>query len=133
VIHHRADVIHPGLKGELRFPVNDVIGESGASAVEEDEASEAAETARESGHLRPFPRLFDVEDETRDEHQIGRAFTDGLVGDVDAVRGCCIPRLVYLHRPILGSGSSARKWCQLLDRFGRTSPPVVSISLTSCS
>jgi hypothetical protein len=79
-------------------------------AVEEDQASEAAEAVRGSSHLRPLPRLLNGEDESGHEHQVTSALTDGLVGDMDAVRSRRYRGLGDSTGPILGLYSLALQW-----------------------
>lgn len=83
-VHHRSNVVHPGLEGR-RLIVREGVGETGSPAVEHDQPGERRQGHQEAGLFRLLPGDLDVGEPGREIHEIDRPVADHLVRDVHPV------------------------------------------------
>jgi hypothetical protein len=79
-VHHRPDVVHPGL--EVR-QVGHAIREPGAPLVEEDQPREGRQPLEEPAARGLLPEDLEVRHPAGDEDEVPRRIAQHLVGDVD--------------------------------------------------
>ena len=87
LVHDDADVVEPLLeRGHLVR--RDGIGNARSALIKRDQSPERAEARKEFRKRRSVPLRLDRMPELRDEDEIGLAFTDDLVRDVDIAALC---------------------------------------------
>ena len=92
-VHHGANVVHPLL--ERRHAV-DLVGQAGASLIEDDRSGKAREPPPPRRHARLLPLVLDVRSRARHDDEVERALAEHLVGDGDLVR-VRVSRLRDIH------------------------------------
>jgi hypothetical protein len=107
-VHHRAEVIHPGLE-VWEFLVGHPVRQSHASLVEEDEPGEGPETSQETGIVRIRPVQVHIGDPSGYVNEVDGAIPEDLIRDMDAIRRLGIAGLGHVHRCIFASVASARQ------------------------
>lgn len=101
VIHDGPDVVHP-LFERRKTPRRRRVGQPYAVLVEGDDAAEGAEAVQEVSEARKLPSRLQVAEPDGDQHQVQRAATADLIGDVDVAAGGVTGRRKHPGDPTRG-------------------------------
>ena len=104
VVHHGADVVHPGLEGRH---LAETVGEAHAPLVEQQHSGECGEALDVLHEQWLIPDGRQVGEAAADDDEIDRAVAEGLVRDAH-IAASGISDLGHVHARILGSGRRRR-------------------------